>query len=185
MQARGRRAGLPRGEGKGAAEARAQSQHGRVKRKSLLLPGDPIGLGDDLEKGEAEDGAEGLEMMEPQLAPAAQDVGKGAVPEGDQALDLGDGAAILRKTLPQGLQKLLFRFGARCPRGSFLLHGPAFWMAGAGRKRCLGAPPEPWSRGGPAARTAASSIFRARVQEEPGSMSAVEKIRRHESDRPD
>jgi len=124
-------------------------------------------------------------MMEPQLAPAAQDVGKGAMPAADQALDLGDGAAILRKTLPQGLQQLLFRLGARRPRGSFLLHGPALWSAGAGRKLCLGVPPEPWSPAGPAASISASSIFRNRVQEEPGSMRAVEKIRRHESDRSD
>lgn len=90
-------------------------------------------------------------MVEPQLAPAAQDVGKGAVPDTNQALDLGDGAAILRKALPQRLQQPLLRLGARFPPGSFLLHGPAFWMAGADRKRCLGPRPEPWSPGGPAA----------------------------------
>lgn len=65
-------------------------------------------------------------MVEPQLAPAAQDVGKGAVPEADQALDLGDGAAIPRKTLFQRLQQLLFRLGARRPRHPFRLHGPEF-----------------------------------------------------------
>lgn len=84
-------------------------------------------------------------MVEAQLAPAAQDVGKGAVPEADQALDLGDGAAVTRKTLPQRPQELLFRVGARRSRSPFLLHGPKFWMAGAGRKRGLGAPPKAWS----------------------------------------